>query len=206
MIKPEDYQKAAEVIGCDIAVIMAVAHVESNGAGFDEKGRVKILFEPHKFWAQLQKQKINPNDYVKGNEDILYPKWNKNGYGKLSIQYDKLNRAIKINETAALMSCSWGMFQIMGSNYDLAGYFSVQSMVQAFSLGEGEQLIAFSHFIVSSRMDDELREKDFEGFARQYNGPLYKTNDYDGKLLLAYRDSILNAQKFQLNPSSPSSE
>src|ERR671917_272606 len=54
--------------------------VESNGSGFLKDGRPRILFEGHIFWKQLTDKGIPPGPYVKGNEDILYPKWTKQYY------------------------------------------------------------------------------------------------------------------------------
>jgi hypothetical protein len=41
-----------------------------------------------------------------------------------------LAKAVQLDRTAALKSTSWGLGQVMGFNYDKAGYDSVESMVQ----------------------------------------------------------------------------
>ena len=86
-----------------------------------------MLFEGHIFWQRLVARKIDPNKYVKGNEDILYRSWTKKYYtGKNSGELSRLQKAIKINEAAAYESASYGMFQIMGNNYKVCGYSSAK--------------------------------------------------------------------------------
>lgn len=41
-------------------------------------------------------------------------------------------------------------------------------------------------FIQSNRLDTYLRNKDWAGFAKRYNGPAYTENQYDKKLEKAY--------------------
>ena len=41
-------------------------------------------------------------------------------------------------------------------------------------------------FIQSNRLDTYLRNKDWAGFAKRYNGPAYAENQYDKKLEKAY--------------------
>lgn len=44
----------------------------------------------------------------------------------------------------------------------------------------------FTAFIQSNRLDTYLRNKDWAGFAKGYNGPAYAENQYDKKLEKAY--------------------
>lgn len=189
MISEQTYADSAKMIGCEIAVIKAVASIESQSGGFDEQGRLKILFEPYIFYKALRKAGYDIGRLTlpsANNSDILRSSWDATMYGKYSEQWGKLKKAIKIDEQIALESCSWGMFQIMGFNAKKAGYPSVHIMTNAYSLGENEQLRSFTEYILSTQLDDELRAKDFTSFARQYNGELYWKNQYDVKLLKAY--------------------
>ena len=186
MITEEAFKDAAKAIGCDVAAIKAVAEVESSGSGFLPTGEPKILFEPHIFWKELRKRNINPQDYLPLNADILYPTWGTMPYGKQSEQHGRLQRAIKINNEAALMSASWGKFQIMGFNYRTAGFQLLQSFITAMYKDEDSHLLAFTNYIIATHLDDELREQDWSGFARQYNGAAYHKNKYDEKLVAAY--------------------
>lgn len=49
---------------------------------------------------------------MKGNENILYPKWEKGHYKGGMGEYDRLEQARKINHEAADASASWGCFRL----------------------------------------------------------------------------------------------
>lgn len=186
MITEQQYKNSAKALNVPVATIKAVAEVESGGDGFLTTNVPKILFEPHIFWKKLREAGVDPNTYTKGNADILYPKWGSKPYGKNSQQHDRLQRATKINREAALESASWGKFQIMGFNWKLCGYKTLQEFINAMYTNEDHHLEAFSNYIKNTFLDDELRNRDWRAFARQYNGPLYWKNKYDEKLKKAY--------------------
>jgi hypothetical protein len=93
---------------------------------------------------------------------------------------------MKINSTAALMSASWGLGQIMGSNYEDAGWATIQDMVAAFCDDEENHLDAMVNFLIANHLDDDLREHRWSGLARGYNGPAYAKHGYHIKLRKAY--------------------
>lgn len=187
-LKEEDFSRAAIELNVPVATIKAVQEIESgNRGGFFDVAKPTILFEGHIFWNQLKKKGINPEDHLSGNEDILYPKWTKKFYQGGVKEYTRLNRARIIDSDSALCSASWGMFQIMGFNYKACGYLSVNDFVDDMCKSEGKQLDSFVSFIKQNKLDTFLREKDWAGFARKYNGPGYKENKYDEKLEKAYK-------------------
>lgn len=186
MITEDAYKRAADLLGCDIAAIKAVAEVESSGEGFLATGEPKILFEPHIFWKELKKAGIDPNQHVKGNEDILYPVWHSKPYGKYSQQHLRLAKATLIDRNAALKSASWGKFQIMGFNYAACGFSELQDFINAMYKSEDEHLAAFVNYIIVARLADELRLHAWVQFAAAYNGPGYLKNSYPTKLRNAY--------------------
>src|SRR6187399_2636802 len=185
MITEKAFNDSAALIGVDPATIKAVAEVESSGDGFLPSGHVKILFEPHVFWRELKTRGIDPKT-ITGSEDILYEKWGSKPYGKNSAQPERLKRAIAINREAALMSASYGKFQIMGFNYKLAGYKGIEEFVATMNASEDDHLHAFINFVKNKNLVDELQRKDWAGFAKVYNGSGYKQNKYDEKLEAAY--------------------
>lgn len=184
----ENSTQIAELLGCEPAVLKAVQQVETGGrGGFFSPGRPAILFEGHIFWTQLKKRGSNPEDYVKGNENILYPKWEKGRYKGGIGEYDRLEQARKINREAADASASWGMFQIMGFNYAACGEESIESFVRSMCESEFKQLLLTANFIKkNSQMLQALQAKDWVVFAKCYNGPAYAQNSYDVKLEAAY--------------------
>lgn len=183
-VKDAVFEKCAKEIGCEVACLRAVTEVECGGRGcFFAEGKPAILFEGHVFWRNL----IDPEKYVVGNEDILYPTWTKDYYKGGLGEYDRLERAKKIDETAALKSASWGAMQVLGENYKACGCSTVQEFVEKMSeSGESQLELATKFILHHPKMAQALRDKDWETFARLYNGKGYKKNHYDEKLAAAY--------------------
>lgn len=187
MITEQQFAQSAAALDVEVAAIKAIAEVESRGEGFLSDGKPKILFEPHIFWKELRAKVVKPEQFIKGNEDILYPKWKAGAYGPVSKQHDRLSRAVNINREAALRSASWGRFQVMGFNWKSCGCASLDEFVAAMSANEDEHLKLFTAYIRTRFLDDELRGRDWVAFALAYNGPLYRKNNYDTKLKAAYQ-------------------
>ena len=177
----EDYQYAASIIGCEVAVIKAVSFVESGGrSGFLKDGKTpKILFEGHWFHKLTKGRFTTPE-----NANISYPRWIRKYYNQ--DQHKRLQKAVELDRDAALKSASWGKFQIMGFNYKIAGYDTLQDFINAMYKNEVSQLVAFVNFVRHRRLDDDLRRLDWQGFAYGYNGAGYAQNKYDEKLEKAY--------------------
>lgn len=171
-----DLPRLGAEIGCGEDELHAVLDVETRGTGFDDQGRPRILFERHKFYEYVSADKrtaaVNAGLASKTS----------GGYGKESEQYAKLERAMKIDERAALFACSWGLPQIMGFNHLTAGYPTVHAMIEAFKDDEENQLAAMVRFIKNNKLDDNLRARDWDGFALGYNGKGYKKHNYHGRL------------------------
>lgn len=178
-MKKEDYQKAAELLDVDVATIKAVEEVESNGSGFLKSGEPVILFEGHIFHRLTGGKYSTPE-----NANISHQSWTRKYYNEN--QHKRLQKAVKLDREAALKSASWGKFQIMGFNYEACGFKDIQGFINAMYAGEKDHLLAFVNFIKSHRYQRYLKNKDWAGFARRYNGPGYRTNKYDTKLKNAY--------------------
>jgi hypothetical protein len=183
----EDFALLAQLLDCEPAALKAVQEVETGGrGGFFAPGKPAILFEGHIFWNQLKRRGIDPAKYTSGNENILYPNWEKGHYSGGMGEYNRLEQARRIHREAADASASWGMFQIMGFNFALCGERSVESFVKAMCESERKQLILSGRFIRQSGMLAALRTKNWAEFAKRYNGPAYALNRYDEKLAMAY--------------------
>lgn len=194
MITDDKIIEISKETNLEPAALKAVILTESSGDGFLKSGKLKILFEGHIFWKELKLQNIKPETYAPDNQDILYPVWTKKYYKGGEEEYDRLERAIKINRIAALKSTSYGLFQIMGFNYKKCGYFTTQDMINDFNVGENQQIKAFITFISGSKYN-ALKNKDWATFAFLYNGSGYKKNQYDKKLENYYNKYIkLNEQ------------
>lgn len=185
-----DLPKIGRLIGVGEDEIHAVIDVESRGYGFDSQKRLIMLFEPHIFYRLLSAQNPSklPIAIAKG---VAYKSWGQGSYPKDS--YPRLLEAVKVDLELALQSASWGLGQIMGFNYALCGFKSAKEMVENFMLDEEYQLEAMIKFIISAGLADELRNHDWRGFARGYNGPGYAKNGYHTKL----RQSFIKWQRIR---------
>lgn len=177
-----DLPRIGAMIGVGEDEVHAFIEAETRGAGFDAQGRPRILFEPHVFYRNLAG--AARDRAVKAG--LACADWGQLAYGKESEQYGKLERALRIDESAALKACSWGLGQVLGENHVAAGYATVQAMVADFLLDEDNHLEAAIRFIKANGLDDELRRHDWAAFARGYNGPGYRKNGYDSKLAAAF--------------------
>lgn len=182
----EAFIQAAKKIGCRVAMIKAFAQVESGKDGaFLDTGEPVILFERHKFHNFTNGR--YGGEIVKDPEIplevslISAPK--SGGYGPVSIQHKKLHHASKFDRDAALKSCSWGLFQIMGFNYALCEFDTLQQFINAMYESVDRHLETFVQFILSNKhLRQALVEEDCTDAARIYNGPQYAKNKYDIKL------------------------
>ena len=153
-----DLITAANTLGCEVACIRAIDEVESNGLGF-KNGQLVVRFEPAYFLKYTGKS-------VAGTDRAAYEK------------------AAAINAHFALMSSSWGRYQLMGFNYIPCGFGSVETFVATMQLSEQAQLAAFVAFIKHEKLDGYLRDKQWLPLALRYNGP--RQQGYDKKLSAAY--------------------
>lgn len=185
----EAYTAAAWLLRCEVRSIRAVAMVEAGAQGaFLESGEPVILFERHKFDAYTEGRFRGAK--VAGAESeswALISSPSPGGYGPVSVQHRRLQAAVALSRDAALMSASWGLFQILGANHAVCGYPLLQRFVTAMYRSVEDHLRAFVQFIRhDARLVDAIRAKDWRTFARVYNGPRFARNAYDKKLAEAY--------------------
>lgn len=182
-----DITAAALDLGVEEATIQAIIEVESNGKGFLLSGKPKILFEGHVFWKRLKAHGFNPENYIEGNRDILYPNWSEEHYLGGEGEYDRLEKASKLHLYAALESASWGLFQIMGYWWRKLGYLGIKQFVDRMNENEREHLNAFIRYVKVNHQVNYLRDRQWDKFAFHYNGSSYAENHYDTKLAKAYK-------------------
>lgn len=199
MIKLTDQYKItrANELGIEPALLLAVDKKESRGSGFitsegTYKDELKVLFERHHF-SRLTKQRYDrSHPHISGR---------RGGYIGGHREFGRLMEAISLDATAALMSASWGRYQIMGFNFKVCGYDRVQSMVNDFYRGEDRQFEGFIKFLQETRsggdtLFNHLRNKRWALFARGYNGPRFKENDYDTDIVKLYNSEKRRIAKF----------
>ena len=177
----QDFADAAAEIGCTVPAIKAVCQVESPKGGFNPDGTLTTLFEAHHF------SRLTGRRYDVTHPLISSRTWNRALYGRTwREERQRLASAAELDSVAALMSTSWGRFQILGSNHGLCGFRDAADMVNTFAIGEREQLQGFVQFVISRGLADELRECRWTPFSLAYNGPRALENGYPDKLARAY--------------------
>jgi hypothetical protein len=183
-LNEDDLPLVAGYLGCHLAALRAVIAVESRAEAFAPDRRPIILNEPHIFWRELGSGARRDKAV---RDKLAYKKQGTRPYPKEQAdRYKWLEAAMAIDERAALCSCSWGIGQVMGFNHGVCGFATVQRFVQAMISSESAQIYAVARFIVSNRLEDGLRARDWSGFARGYNGPNFAEGGYHTKLKKAY--------------------
>jgi hypothetical protein len=171
--------QAADAVGVELPALWAVMTVETKGCGFLADRRPVILFERHIFHRRTD-----------GKHSAAAPEISDasaGGYGPSGDhQYQRLARAIGFDRKAALESASWGLGQVMGFNYAVAGHASAEAMVTAMCESEDAQFQAMINFIVGNQLAKHLQASDWGKFAYYYNGKDFQKNKYDEKLALAH--------------------
>ncbi|MBX9843406.1 MAG: N-acetylmuramidase domain-containing protein [Xanthobacteraceae bacterium] len=171
--------QAGGIVGIPNAAMWAVIHVESSGAGYQPDRRPKILFERHKF------HRATNGRFDHSHPDISNPTAGGYGAGRAH-QYDRLAVAISLNREAALESASWGLGQVLGSNFRVAGFRDVEDMVAKMVGSERNQLLGMFKFIDGNNLGHHLRDRNWLAFALGYNGPNAEANGYPHKLETAF--------------------
>ena len=181
------YAAAALHLLCEERALRAIAAVEAGQFGaFLDSGEPVILYERHLFHRYTEGKfdgfPIPPGTLAAwGVLSDARP----GGYGPVSAQHTKLAAAIHLDRQAALRATSWGLFQILGDNWNAAGYESLQAFVNAMYRSADDHLLALTRFLKGDhRMLTAIRSKDWLAFARAYNGPAQ--HGYDQRMRTAY--------------------
>lgn len=195
-------------------VAVAVLAIESGGQAFSNDGRMVIRFENHiffQYWGKnhltdyAQHFRFNPSQSWTGHQwrpDIGGP-W-LDCHNSQTSEWDVLNFARSLDQTAAKMSISMGAPQIMGFNSSVIGYSSADDMFAAFSTSERDQIIGFFDFVQGilpgAGAVIALQKLDYKAFATTYNGT--GQADYYAGLMKTANDAF-TVLKSTLKPPTP---
>lgn len=182
-LSQDGFNAAVASIGASAVELWTVIDVETSGCGYFPNRRPQLLYERHIFY-RLTEGRFPVSD-------INSP--DAGGYAGGPAEYDRLARAQKLDQNAALQSASWGIGQVMGENFQAAGFPDPMSMVTAMCSAEDAQILAVCKFLASKGLDSALRNHAWADFARGYNGPNYAQHGYDTKLQQSY-------QKYSVGP------
>jgi hypothetical protein len=144
--------RQARALRLPVAAALAVFSVESGTAYDPATGLVIIRFEPHIFRR-------------KTGQDVAFSR------GGQRREWQNLARAYQVDATAALLSTSYGLPQLMGFNWPLTPYPNVRAMVLAFQDSCEAQVAGFFDFVAGNGLQKYILNGDWEGFTRRYNGP-----------------------------------
>lgn len=169
-----------------------------NGAGryvlADEKDKAKHgLSKEFKYYRAVRKndtkevrdKAMSLKDLISAGDATTDGDKYLNGIGS----YKRLGKAYQLNQVAALKSCSWGSYQIMGEFFSAMKFKTVFDFTKFISQSPKNQVKAFVLYIkyVNPGIVDCLRKLDWVSAAKLYNGPGYKDNNYDIKLENEYK-------------------
>ena len=187
-------QQIASALDCEAAAVLAVADVESGGRHDLPDGRPQILFEAQWF------SKLTGHRYDASHPGISSPTWNRALYKGGAAEWDRLNEAMTLNADAALQSASWGLFQIMGFNYKACGFPTVTAFVDFIKGPDDADMEAFINFVKANPgILAALRAKDWQTFARLYNGP-GAVASYSAKISDSYDKHLGDARPAESPP------
>jgi hypothetical protein len=159
--------RQAQASGLPVASALAVFSVESGTAYDPRTGLVIIRFEPHIF----RRQSGRGMSVTRGGQPA---------------EWRNLAQAWALAPEAALKSTSWGLPQLMGFNWQVTRHPGVRAMVLAFQDSCEEQVAGFFDFMQANGLVSLIRQGDWRGFTRRYNGP-GNVPAYSVKLLRALK-------------------
>ncbi|EOE5508324.1 N-acetylmuramidase family protein [Cronobacter sakazakii] len=184
----QDYTDAWENLNrrVELNIIKAFSIVESGGrSGFNALNLPIIAYEGHIF-RKYTKRKYDQTHPLLSYKYVKKagPEWKKNNIDQASA-WDTLAKAYALDADAAIKACSWGMFQIMGFNYESCGYNDLSAFLKDMKASAGKQLNAFLHLCKkNSALLTAMVNKDFYNMAYNYNGSDF--GDYDVKMRRTY--------------------
>ena len=169
------------------AALLAVAEVESGGkvyAVVDGRNEPLLRWEGHYF-----DRRLSGADQAKARKaGLANPKAGAVANPtSQSARWDLLVRAAEINAQAAFESCSWGVGQVMGAHWEWLGFGTVTELVNLCRKGAAGQIELMAKFIRKAGLAGALRARDWETFAKGYNGPGFRKNAYHTKMAAAYK-------------------
>lgn len=187
-IVEEMYINLAKSLGVEKEILLAIGRQESGHDTFvtNNPKKANILLERH-YVYRLLKEKYGKAkaDSCKAIDPTLCHenKTPKGEYGSRLDQLDRLEKVKKWDESIAIESCSWGKFQTMGEyiTEDTESiYKNLPDFENAMNMCEVQQFKYFTFFmkkIKGKRLIDAMKNKDWEGIAKWYNGGNWKDDN-----------------------------
>ena len=86
---------------------------------------------------------------------------------------------------AAYQATTFGLFNVAGFNHNAVGFETAAELARFVSESEANQVEVWARFLEKNDMLKELRQRDWAGFARRYNGNR-AAGTYGERLQLAF--------------------
>lgn len=188
-----DQEKAsiARVLGGSLQQLKAIDAVESGGAGWDNTGLLKALYERHYFWRRIRVlipflSNPSPGGYtIDADKDGVNDSW------------EKLADAAMRDPVAAFESVSFGRFQIMGAHAEALGYANAIEFAWALSRDEAAHYRALAGFIKVNGLQPAFvaisaNPVTCRPFSKGYNGDGYwkAKPPYDVRIATAFSKQV----------------
>lgn len=162
------------------ATLHAIADVESGGVGgFDQRGRLTILVEPHIF------SKATGHAFDRSHPWISYPTWVR--YQKdapppaqfpahpyafsMDDRYGLLCMMAELDLEGALSACSAGRFQQLVYGWRDLNFASAEALFAKMANSEFDQLEVLMTYLRAHGLMPAVMTRDWRAIARGYNGP-----------------------------------
>jgi peptidoglycan hydrolase-like protein with peptidoglycan-binding domain len=173
-------RKQADVYGLPQAFVLGIIEKESAGHVFWTVGGKQvppIRPEGHYFYKYLTGAKrteaMQKGLAAKKAGTVHVP-------GKYEAVYAMFNRMVMIDPEVACMSISMGIGQVMGAHFRTLGYSSATEMYRHCCTGLEGQVEIMLRFITADKVLTKAAQTlDYTTFAKGYNGPGYRRNNYD---------------------------
>jgi hypothetical protein len=135
-------------------------HADLFNQHFDFNRDPKLSWQEHK-WRPSSDGAWQPQHLWEGGLDV-----------NQRAEWEVLNFAMSLAAHEAKLSISMGASQIMGFNYSVIGYESVEEMFDAFSKDARTHFLGFFDFVKRDEgRVQALQARDYVSFASSYNGP-----------------------------------
>jgi hypothetical protein len=176
----------AKDLGVEPEALLAIAEVESGGKGFaivDGRPEPLIRFEGHYFDRRLSaadRERARASGLASPTAGAIANPRTQAGRWAL------LAKACAIDAKAANESVSWGIGQVMGAHWAWLGYADVEKLVAEARGSIAGQIRLMARYIEKAGLAAAVRRRDWDAFARGYNGPQYRRHGYHRKIAAAY--------------------
>lgn len=147
---------------------LAVFFVESGQAYDGATGLLVIRYEPHVFRRRSGGREVGAER------------------GGQRAEWRNLAKAYAVDKEAALLSCSYGLPQLMGFNWRVTRHASPRDLILAFQRSCEEQVEGFFAFVRANNLMSAIDTENWQAFTRTYNGP-GNVAEYSSRLVRALK-------------------